>query len=309
MRWDDGRESDNVDDVRGQGGGGMGFGGGGGMGLLGLLPLLLRGGPIGIIVLIGIGLFMFGGSLFGGGGGEPRSPPGYQGQRQAQGGAADAAGDEDLRFVKVVAAFTEDTWSELFREQGQTYQNPRFTVYRGGTQTACGYGQTEMGPFYCPGDRKVYLDLGFFEELSGKFGAPGRFAQAYVIAHEVGHHVQNLLGVMDRREQGAFAGSKNEVSVRTELQADCYAGVWANRTNRDRQASGKLFLEPGDLESGLRAASAVGDDTLQRQARGRVVPDSFTHGASAQRVRWFKTGFDSGDPGRCDTFSESYGQL
>ena len=171
-------------------------------------------------------------------------------------------------------------------------------------QTACGQGQTEMGPFYCPGDRKVYLDLAFFEELSGRFGAPGRFAQAYVIAHEVGHHVQNLTGVMDQRQRGALGGSRNEQSVRTELQADCYAGVWANRTNRDKQ-----ILEPGDLEQGLKAASAVGDDTLQRQARGRVVPDSFTHGSSEQRVRWFRTGYDGGDMARCDTFSPGYGEL
>ena len=309
MRWEDGRESSNVDDERGSGGGGgFGFGGGGGGGLgllLGLLPLLGRGGLGGMAILVVVGLLVFGGPLLRGGGGAPaqRAPSGYQGPvaSDAAGGAADAQ-SQDLRFVKVVAGYTEDTWSEIFREQGRTYQAPRFTIYTGGHQTACGQGSAEMGPFYCPGDRRVYLDLSFFQELSDKFGAPGRFAEAYVVAHEVGHHVQNLVGTMDRdRSDG---GSRNETSVRTELQADCYAGVWAARTNRD-----KNILEPGDLEQGLRAATAVGDDTLQRQARGRVVPDSFTHGSAAQRVRWLRTGYESGDMARCDTFAPAYDAL
>ena len=313
MRWEDGRESQNVDDDRGEGGGGQGFGGGGGGGmgglgmLLGLLPLLGRGGMGGIVILVIVGLFMFGGPLLRGmgGGGQAQHAPGYQGPASAPAGrpaGADSQG-EDLRFVKVVAGYTEDTWGEIFREAGKTYSAPRFTIYTGGHKTACGFGQAEMGPFYCPGDRRVYLDLAFFQELSGRFGAPGRFAEAYVVAHEVGHHVQNLLGAMDSRD-ATRGGSRNQTSVRTELQADCYAGVWANRTERDHH-----ILDPGDLEQGLKAATAVGDDTLQRQARGSVAPDSFTHGSSAQRVRWLRAGYDSGDLARCDTFSPAYGEL
>ncbi len=313
MRWEDGRESDNVEDVRGESGGGGfgGFGGGGGGlgGLLGLLPLLLGGGGGGLVILVIVGLLFFGGPILkslGGGGGQ-RAPSGYQGDPRSAAGGRTAANDpqaQDVRFTRVVAAYTEDAWTEMFRERGATYTPAKFKVYSDAYTTACGQGSAEMGPFYCPGDRTVYLDLNFFRELSGKFGAPGRFAQAYVIAHEVGHHVQNLEGTMDRRERGGLAGSRNQQSVRTELQADCYAGVWANRANRDKQ-----ILEPGDLESGLKAATAVGDDTLQRQARGRVAPDSFTHGSSEQRVRWFRTGFDGGNPARCDTFSPSYGEL
>ena len=314
MRWEDGRESDNVEDVRGEGGGGgfggLGGGGGGLGGLIGLLPLLMGGGGGGLVILVIVGLLFFGGPILRSitGGGEQRAPSGYQGDaRSAANGGRTAANDpqaQDLRFTRVVAAYTEDTWGELFQERGARYTPAKFKVYSDAYTTACGQGSAEMGPFYCPGDRTVYLDLNFFRELSGKFGAPGRFAQAYVIAHEVGHHVQNLEGTMDRRERGGLSGSRNQQSVRTELQADCYAGVWANRTNRDKQV-----IEAGDLESGLRAATAVGDDTLQRQARGRVVPDSFTHGSSEQRVRWFRTGFEAGDPARCDTFSPGYGAL
>ena len=305
MRWEDGRESSNVEDVRGESGGGGfggGFGGGGGGGLgmlLGLLPLLGGGGG-GIVILVVLGLIFFGGPLLRGmtGGGEQRPAA-----SRPVNGAADPQA-QDLRFTRVVAAMTEDTWGSIYQEAGRTYRPAKFKVYSDAYSTACGEGSAQMGPFYCPGDQTVYLDLNFFRELSGKFGAPGRFAQAYVIAHEVGHHVQNLQGTMDRREAGGLSGSRNQQSVRTELQADCYAGVWAARTNQSRQ-----ILEPGDLEQGLRAASAVGDDTLQRQARGRVVPDSFTHGSSEQRVRWFRAGFDGGDMRRCDTFSEPYEQL
>ena len=311
MRWEDERESSNVEDVRGESGGGLGGGGFGGGGLLGLLPLLLGAGRGGVVILVIILAVVFGGPLLkgltGGGGGSgpaPSSAPssGFQGQQQA---AGTATPDVDLRFVKKTVAYTEDTWGEIFKEQGRTYPSPKVKVYSKAYPTGCGQGRSEMGPFYCPADRTVYLDLDFFQELSGRFGAPGRFAEAYVIAHEVGHHVQNLLGQMDQnRPRGGAGGSRNQTSVRTELQADCYAGVWAARTNRDRN-----FLDPGDIDQGLKAASAVGDDTLQREATGRVAPDSFTHGSSAQRVKWFRAGYDSGSMGSCDTFSEPYGQL
>ena len=319
MRWEDGRESGNVDDDRGGGGGGFGLGGGGGGGLGGLLmllPLLGRGGG-GVLVLVVIGLLVFGGPLLRGmaGGGQAppqRAPSGYTGGQAAVGGQAPSAGgrtaDPSLRFVKVIAGYTEDTWSKVFQDMGRTYTPPRFTIYTGGHKTACGLGQTEMGPFYCPGDQRVYLDLAFFQELSGRFGAPGDFAKAYVVAHEVGHHVQHLLGALgdDGARQGRAGDTRNESSVRTELQADCYAGVWAVQTNR---LHGDRVMEPGDLEAGLKAASSVGDDTLQRASRGRVSPDSFTHGAASQRTRWLRTGYETGDIKACDTFSPSYDQL
>lgn len=311
MRWEDERESSNVDDDRGQGGGqgfGGGFGGGGGGlgGLLWLLPLLGRGGGGGFVVLLIIGAIVFGPRLLHGGGGAAPSgqaSSGFQGQATPPGGAE----DEDIRFVRKVTAYTEDTWSRIFQAQGRTYEPPRVTVYTGRHATGCGEGQSAMGPFYCPADHRVYLDLAFFRELSSRFGAPGRFAQAYVIAHEVGHHVQTLLGTTakvdeQRRAMGARGG--NPLSVRTELQADCYAGVWAQQTNRTTH-----FLDPSDVDEGLRAASAVGDDTLQKETQGRVEPDSFTHGTSAQRMRWFKRGFADGDMEQCDTFSPAYDQL
>ncbi len=308
MRWEDERESSNVEDVRGDSGGGFGGGGFGGGGLLGLLPLLLGAGRGGIVVLVIIVALVFGGQFLRGGGGSSAPPQasapssGFQGQPQAAGSSTP---DVDLRFVKKVVALTEDTWTEIFKEQSRSYPPPKVKVYSRAYPTGCGPGRSEMGPFYCPVDRTVYLDLDFFQELSGRFGAPGRFAEAYVIAHEVGHHVQNLLGQMDQNgPRNASGGSRNQTSVRTELQADCYAGVWANRTNRDRN-----FLDPGDIDEGLKAASAVGDDTLQREATGRVAPDSFTHGTSAQRVKWFRAGYDSGSMGACDTFSGAYGSL
>lgn len=319
MEWEDERQSSNVDDLRGEsGGGGGGFGGGlGGLGgLLGLLPLLgLRGG-IGVLVVIA--LLFFGAPLLRGlsGGGAPpsqQSSSGFQGPPADSQQAASGGSDENLRFVRAVAAYTEDTWTRLFQAQGKTYRPPRIELYARGHQTGCGFGQTAMGPFYCPRDRKVWLDLGFFDELSGRFGAPGRFAEAYVIAHEVGHHVQTLLGTTQRvdaqREQGGSKTDANRLSVRVELQADCYAGVWAKATNDARVSQGKVFLQDGDIEGGLRAASAVGDDTLQREVQGQVAPDSFTHGTSAQRVRWFRQGFSTGDMGQCDTFSPGYADL
>jgi len=208
----------------------------------------------------------------------------------------------ETQFVSKVLADTEDVWGAVFRQQGAgTYQEPKLVLFTGATPTACGTGQSAMGPFYCPGDSKVYLDLSFFQEMAQQLDSPGDFAQAYVIAHEVAHHVQHLLGVTDQVDEarrGASAAAANQLSVRVELQADCLAGVWANHSNTQRAT-----LEPGDIEEGLNAASAIGDDTLQKRAQGYVVPDSFTHGTSAQRVRWFKRGFESGDPGQCNTFN------
>jgi predicted metalloprotease len=203
-------------------------------------------------------------------------------------------------FVSMVLADTEDTWVELFQRAGRQYEYPKLVLYSGAIGSACGLGQAAMGPFYCPADQKVYIDLAFYAELKSRFQAPGDFAQAYVIAHEIGHHVQNLLGISDkvhRAMERADRAQANELSVRLELQADCFAGVWAHHADRARQV-----LEQGDIEEGLNAASAIGDDRLQKQARGTVSPDSFTHGSSAQRVRWFKRGIESGDIKQCNTF-------
>jgi predicted metalloprotease len=207
--------------------------------------------------------------------------------------------NQQADFVSAVLASTEDTWGEIFAEHGATYQPPRLVLYRDSVDSACGYGTAAVGPFYCPVDQMVYLYLSFFDELERRFGAPGDFARAYVIGHEIGHHVQTLTGVTDRvRAQGGRGHSDNELSVRQELQADCYAGVWASRAERERD-----LLEEGDIEEGLRAASAIGDDTLQRRSGGAVVPETFTHGSSAQRVEWFRRGFDSGGIESCDTFA------
>jgi len=215
-----------------------------------------------------------------------------------------SAGDDQLRdFVSVILADTEDTWRDLFRQMGREYQVPRLVLFSGAVQSACGFAEAAVGPFYCPGDRKLYIDLSFYRDLRNKLGAPGDFAQAYVIAHEVGHHVQNLLGIAERihtARNGRSQAEGNALQVRMELQADCLAGVWASNAQRARQ-----ILEAGDIEEGLNAAAAIGDDRLQRQSQGRVVPESFTHGSSAQRVRWFKRGIETGDPGQCDTFTAS----
>jgi predicted metalloprotease len=203
--------------------------------------------------------------------------------------------------VRKVLAKTEDTWEALFKQSGAQYRKPALVLYRNATQSACGTGQAAMGPFYCPGDEKVYLDLGFFDQMARRFRVGGDFARAYVIAHEIGHHVQRVIGVTaktDALRQRLSPGEYNKVSVRVELQADCFAGVWAHHANR-----AKPFLDPGDVEEALAAANAIGDDALQKQSRGVVVPDSFTHGSSAQRVRWFKTGFESGSVRSCDTFA------
>lgn len=295
MRWKDGRRSDNIDDLRGE----MGprAAGAAPLILLRLLPLLFRtrGGR----VLLVIGLIGYAGARMLG-----IDPLAGVGTPVPQGGASRSIPPEEQQlaeFVSVVLADTEDSWRAIFAQSGKRYEEPRLVLFRNGVRSACGTASSAVGPFYCPGDRKVYLDLAFFDDLQQRFGAPGDFAQAYVIAHEVGHHVQTLLGVSAQVQQAGAKlddAGRNRLSVRQELQADCFAGVWGHTANRERQV-----LEPGDLEEALVAATAIGDDRLQREAQGRVVPDSFTHGSSEQRERWFRRGFESGDPGVCDTFS------
>lgn len=292
MRLDDLDPSSNVRDL-GSGGGG----GGGGLNLLGFLPLLLgRGlgcGTLGIIAIAVVAFMMFsgGGGLLSGGGQAPS-------EQQRSAGADVPCDTEAELFACRVLASTEQTWGTIYRERGQTYTPPTLSFFSGSGNSGCGVAQSAMGPFYCPPDRGVYLDTSFFRELSQRFGAAGDFAQAYVVAHEVGHHIQNLTGQaaeVTRMQQTLPTEQGNAASVRLELQADCYAGVWAAR-NRNR-------LEPGDIEEGMRAAEAIGDDTLQRQSGGRVSPESFTHGTSAQRMAWLRRGLESGDPATCDTFS------
>jgi predicted metalloprotease len=300
----EGDESSNIEDRRGEGGfGGGGFGGGG-------IPLPIGGGGgglfkggIGLVAFIVIAL-IFGADpmalLSGLAGGDTASytTPASQTGRSARAPAADG----ETQFVSRVLKSTEDVWTSLFRDMGRQYVDPKLVLYRDATRTACGTGQAAMGPFYCPADERVYLDLGFFDDLASRFHAPGQFPQAYVIAHEVGHHVQNQLGItgkVDQMRQSMSKRDANALSVRVELQADCFAGVWANRAE---QKSGGKMIDDKDVDQALAAASAIGDDRLQKQAQGRVVPDSFTHGSSAQRTRWFRIGLDSGDPRKCDTF-------
>ncbi|ATE61039.1 KPN_02809 family neutral zinc metallopeptidase [Thauera sinica] len=284
MRFENGRESDNVEDRRGTGGG-MNIGGRGKLGI-GTIVLALVAWYFGVdpsVVLDTASVVQ---------------PPAAQ---NLPASPRPRAEDEVARFASMVLADTEDTWGAIFRGAGRQYQEPRLVLYTGATQSACGVGQAAMGPFYCPADSKLYLDLSFFDELRTRFGAPGDFAQAYVIAHEVGHHVQNLLGISAKVQQARQRVSEreaNRLSVRLELQADCLAGVWANHADRSRKV-----LEAGDIEEGLAAASATGDDRLQKQARGYAVPDSFTHGSSAQRARWFREGLTQGTLRACDTFS------
>lgn len=297
MRLDDLDPSDNVRDL-GSGGGG----GGGGFPLLGLLPLILgRGGfGCGSVVLLALvaGFYLFAGGGLGGlaGGGSVPGPAAQSGATTGTGtGVCSTA--ERLFSCRVLAS-TERTWGRIFQESGQRYTPATLNFYQGGAQSGCGAAASAMGPFYCPSDQGVYLDTAFFDELGNRFGAKGDFAEAYVIAHEIGHHIQQLTGISQKVQsemQRSSPTEGNALSVRLELQADCYAGVWGAR-NRDR-------LEPGDIEEGLTAANAIGDDTLQKQSRGSVVPDSFTHGSSAERMKWLKRGLDSGDPGQCDTFS------
>ncbi len=291
MKWEGQRQSDNVEDRRDGGGGGMGGGGlggrigGRGVGLGTVAIALVAGWIFGINPLTVLGLL---------GGGDGAAGPAPQVQ---QAPAARAPQDPLGQFVSTVLADTEDVWREQFKAQGAQYQDPRLVLFRGATPTACGTGQTAMGPFYCPGDQKVYIDLAFYQTLRDKLGAPGDFAQAYVIAHEVGHHVQNLLGITAKidAQRGRIPEARmNALSVRLELQADCLAGVWANHAQSNRQ-----LLEQGDVEEALNAAAQIGDDKL---TGGRVRPESFTHGTSAQRVSWFKRGITSGRMADCNTF-------
>ncbi|VXC55921.1 Metallopeptidase [Pseudomonas sp. 9AZ] len=284
MRWKRGRRSDNVVDARGSG---SRMGGGKGLTL----------GGVAIVVIVGLLS-----------GQDPMQILGQLAGQAMQGGSVSApqrstpaANDEQSEFVRAVLGDTEDTWRDIFQGANRQYKDPTLVLFRGGVNSACGFANSAVGPFYCPGDQRVYIDLAFFRELEQRFGAAGDFAQAYVIAHEVGHHVQTLLGVSakvnEARQRGERVEGANGLLVRQELQADCLAGVWAYHGQQRHD-----WLEPGDIEEALNAANAIGDDRLQKQARGQVVPDSFTHGTSEQRVRWFKTGFDGGDVGRCDTF-------
>ncbi len=295
MRWKSGRKSTNVEDRRGQS---AGYGGSG-SGLLNFIPMLVRTKTGRIMLLIAVVVF-FGSRMLGidllpliTGGSETTSS---QSPRELS-PAEKEMGD----FVAVVLADTEDTWQNIFQQRGATYREPTLVLFSGNVNSACGMASAAVGPFYCPGDQKLYLDLSFFQDLKQRYGAPGDFAQAYVIAHEVGHHVQTLMGISDevrRAGQGKSKAEVNALSVKQELQADCFAGVWGHAANTERQ-----ILDPGDLEEALTAATAIGDDRLQREAGRGVVPDSFTHGSSAQRVKWFKRGFESGDIANCDTFS------
>ena len=288
MRMDGQEESSNVEDARGTsgGGGGGGFGiGGRGLGIGSIAIAVIAGWIFGINPLTILGL------MSGGGGSAPTV--------QQQGPApAPPATDTGARFVSQVLRSTEDVWTDIFKESGRTYQPPKLVLFTGSYPTACGQGQAAMGPFYCPEDQKVYIDLRFYKVLEQKLGAPGQFAQAYVVAHEVGHHVQKQLGISDRvaSAHGNQRGEEGN-SVRLELQADCFAGIWA------KASDDKKILDPGDIDEALTAASAIGDDRLQKQAGGRVNPETWTHGSSAQRSRWFKTGYERGDIEACDTFA------
>lgn len=284
MKWKGNRESSNVEDRRGSGSG-SGFSiGGGKLGIGGVVIALVASLIFGVDPSTVLSVINGGGPVS-----QIESPA-----RQPP------ANDETARFVSTVLADTEDSWHKIFRDNGSTYQPPRLVLFSGQTPSACGTGTAASGPFYCPGDRKVYIDLTFFRMMQEKFRVSGEFAQAYVIAHEVGHHVQNMMGVMEQVEKarrGATQAQANALSVKLELQADCFAGVWAKNAD---QARG--ILEAGDVEAALHAAAAIGDDALQRRSQGHVVPDSFTHGSSAQRVRWFKRGIESGSVSACNTF-------
>lgn len=282
MDWEGGRRSENVEDRRGISVGGV------------------AGGGIGVVVIAVIAMFL---------GVDPRVVLQEMGQGQTQAPTehavpVDPAQDKLKDFVSVVLADTEDTWGDIFSRGGAQYEKPKLVLFTGAVRSACGLAQSAVGPFYCPGDHKVYIDLDFYNLLEKRFGAPGEFAKAYVVAHEIGHHVQNLLGISAKVQtamQRATPERANQLSVRMELQADCYAGIWANHANRSRH-----ILQSGDVESGLNAAAAIGDDKLQMQSRGYVSPESFTHGTSAQRVQWFKRGLESGELSACDTFKAGH---
>ena len=290
MRWENERRSDNVEDRRGMGPATRV----GGIGGIGLVVVLLIAWFTGVDPSALLGMLEQVPT-------ETRAPaPAPVPRSDSVPPGPKHAADPQADFVAVVLASTEDAWGPIFAASGRRYEPPRLVLFTQATPSACGMGQAAMGPFYCPPDRQLYLDLAFFRELAQRFGAPGDFAQAYVIGHEVGHHVQNLLGIADDvrgMQRKASPRDANALSVLMELQADCLAGVWAYHANRDRN-----LLEPGDLEEGLRAAAAVGDDTIQKRTQGRVVPESWTHGSSAQRVQWFRQGFASGRVDQCDTF-------
>jgi predicted metalloprotease len=282
MRWKDGRRSTNIEDRRGR-----------------RIPGGAKGGGIGIIILALVGMYFGLDPAMILNMGEAIQAPSTDSATRSV--PVDPRQEQEKEFISVVLADTEDVWGQVFTELGGTYEKPKLVLFTGAVQSACGFAQSAMGPFYCPGDRKVYIDLAFYDDLKNQLDSPGDFAQAYVVAHEIGHHVQKLLGISGKVDALRRKLSKkdfNKVSVRLELQADCFAGVWANRANRMRN-----ILEPGDIEEALNTASHIGDDRLQKQSRGYVTPDSFTHGSSAQRVRWFKQGFESGDIRACDTFA------
>jgi len=288
MRWQGRRESDNVEDRRDQS---SGLGGGG-------RQIRLPRGKGGIILLVVVAIAGYYGydltALLTGGGVAPTS--------QQQQRSVSTNDDEAAKFTKVILATTEDTWGKLFKQMNKQYVAPKLVMYRGATRTGCGTGQSVMGPFYCPADQTVYIDLSFYDEMKNKLGADGDFAQGYVVAHEVGHHVQKLLGIEPKvreMQQGASQTQVNQLSVKMELQADCFAGVWGHYMQQEN------ILEAGDLQEALNAAEAIGDDRLQQKGQGRVVPDSFTHGTSEQRYTWFKRGFDGGNPGQCNTFASN----
>jgi len=281
MRWRGGRRSSNIEDRRGS------------RARTGVL-----GGGIGTIVLILVAMYFGVDPSFLIQGMQQANVPPSAGKQPT---AEDLENDPLADMISVVIADTEDVWNGIFREQGRSYQEPTLVMFTGATRSACGLGQAAMGPFYCPADQKAYIDLSFYDDMRTRFGAPGDFAQAYVIAHEIGHHVQNLLGIsgeVHKMKQRVSKTEANQLSVRLELQADCLAGVWANRAQRARN-----ILEAGDVEEALNAANAIGDDRLQRQSQGTVVPESFTHGTSEQRQRWFRVGLEGGDPDSCDTFN------
>lgn len=287
MRWQGRRESDNVEDRRSDSGPPM-------MGGRGFRIPTGKGGIILLVVVLVAGYY--GVDLTGLLTGQPIS-------QQSTQPSISPNDDEAAKFTSVILATTEDTWSQIFGQSGKQYQQPRLVMYRGATRTGCGTGQSVMGPFYCPADSTVYIDLSFYDDMKKKLGADGDFAQGYVIAHEVGHHVQKLLGIepkVRQMQQGASQAQVNQLSVRMELQADCFAGVWGHAMQQQG------VLEAGDLEEALNAAEAIGDDRLQQQSQGRVVPDSFTHGTSQQRYTWFKRGYDGGDPAQCNTFGKGF---
>ena len=301
MRWRGNRESSNIEDRRGMSSPSMGGLGGNRSGMLRLLPVAFKflgfkGTIFAILAVLAYGFFT----------GNLDSILGFVTQPGSQQTASapvkqSAAEKELAQFVSVVLADTEDTWHEIFNKAGKRYQEPKLVLYRNAVKSACGFGSAQMGPFYCPADQKVYLDLSFFEDLKKRYQAPGDFAQAYVIAHEIGHHVQTLTGISSKvhaAKQKLSEKDANRLSVKQELQADCFAGLWAHNANRSRQ-----IIESGDIEEALTAASAIGDDRLQKQSRGYVTPDSFTHGSSEQRVKWFRTGLEKGTFSSCDTFS------